>query len=197
MNEKEYTRTYACQTNYGLLIANVEGDVNVYANPGGQGGQAQPVQEEPTESEVCTEILVPEDDNLIFRTEVNGLPLDLERLKSWIEAYFIKRLANQYDWFALWRVLMDKHLIRNSKTTTRLFVEQMSKWFQDPPLPCEEGSINLYRSGYLGETPSCDWNDEKFENRIKGKQRMNGYFRLHDLCGDLMADMNKERLIPT
>ena len=62
-------------------------------------------------------------------------------------------------------------------------------------IKCDAGSINLYRSGYLGDTCSSDWEEETFERRMKNKQRMEGFRRLNDLCHDLMTKLDMKKLV--
>ena len=134
-------------------------------------------------------------ENIIFRVNIPEGELDMQKLRQWINDYFIKRYTYQYDWFGLWRVLKDKGLIRNTQVSTRSFVKQMSRWFPDMAGTCKDGSINLYRSGYLGKTEFCAWNQALFEDQMKEKQRLDGFTRLKELCGDLYVCLKKDLLI--
>jgi len=131
-------------------------------------------------------------DNMIFRTQFNDQELDLQKLWHWINNHFMKRLTYKYDWFALWRILKDKGLIRNRMVSTRDFVKQMTAWFvnQAQECICNDGNVNLYRSGYLGKTEYSNWCREKFEEQLdkKPKQRIEGFDRLSDLCAEMTQD---------
>lgn len=203
MNDQQDMTLYAKQTNIGVYIEYVHGNVNNYnyGLPKVASQHKTTAYDEVVSSEKSCEpddtYICPTPEQLrndIFKTAFNEGELDLVKLWLWIDANFLKRLANQYDWMALWRVLTDKHLIRNSRQTTKAFVTQMEAWFVEPPQKCNAGSINLYRSGYLGETPNCDWNEETFERRMKNKQRMEGFRRLNDLCHDLMKELDMKKL---
>lgn len=129
-------------------------------------------------------------ENIIFRTHYQDHELDFQKLWIWVNRHFMKRLSNKYEWFALWRVLKDKGLIRNRMVSTRDFVRQMKAWFkdQDSECMCSDYNVNLYRSGYLGMTEYRDWCQETFEEQLekKTKQRLDGYLRLSELCADML-----------
>ena len=133
--------------------------------------------------------------NDIFREKLPEGELDLDKLWEWIGLHFLKRLTNQYDWFALWRVLKDKRLIRNTQLSTHAFVEQMRKWYPEYKDQCKDGNVNLYRTGYLGKTEFSNWRQAIFEQTMKKKQRKEGYERLEELCRDLMTELRREDLV--
>ncbi len=135
---------------------------------------------------------IPGGENIIFRTHYRGREIDHKKLWDWINEYFLKRLTYKYDWFALWRILKDSGLIQNSKTSTSDFVRQMNIWYRDvhTECVCNEGNVNLYRSGYLGKTEYKYWRKADFLEQMKPKQREEGFDRLNDLCVYLSENLN-------
>ena len=204
MKDNSKMALYASQTNIGVYIAYVAGDVNNYnygmpkianqeRSAHHQTETTEDTDRRQEESSVCT--MPSQLTNDIFRTVIKEGELDMQELWLWIDSHFIKRLTYQYDWMALWRILIDKKLIRNSRWQTRQFVDQMEAWFPDAPVKCDAASINLYRSGYLGDHAYIDWNEEDFEEYKKGKQHIEGFHRLHELCKDLSLALQPAELV--
>ena len=134
-------------------------------------------------------------DNLIFWENIEGKELDLQKLWRWIAGYFIKQLKYKYDWFALWKILIEKGFIRGSKQESIDFEKQMRKWFPDVKKPCKADAINCYRYPYLGVTDSACWSEEMFEKKIRGKQRMNGFTRLKERCDYMRPLLQKQKMM--
>jgi hypothetical protein len=130
--------------------------------------------------------------NLVFKKrDFNGLCLDFEKLRDWIENNFVPNICAKYDWFALWRILKDHGFLKDNKTST--FVGQMKLWFGDEQMKGVAAAINLYRSGYLGNYPFEEWKKGAFlEKRgIGSKQSEDGYTRLCSICLELQKELQK------
>lgn len=134
-------------------------------------------------------------DNLIFWETFGEKELDMQKLWRWITDYFIKQLKYKYDWFALWKILIEKGFIRGSKQESADFEKKMRRWFPDVKKPCKADAINCYRYPYLGETDSANWTEEAFEKKRRGKQRMNGFTRLKERCDYMRPLLQKQKML--
>ena len=107
--------------------------------------------------------------------------LGMSLLLKWIKVNFLPLVIQKYDWFALWRFLKDKDLLRETKVSR--FVNQMTSWFPSVNIPAQEDAINLYKRGYLGDHPYNEWNKDLFlEKRNTKKQSEEGFDRLLGIC---------------
>lgn len=157
--------------------------------------QPQPhgdVQESNTVEEVSAEPVVHE--NLIFRNNLDGRPLDIERLFRWIDTQFLPLLTAKYEWFALWRVLKDASLLGSDMEQTSKFVEQMRLWYPEAPHTCSASEVNRYKRGYLGKEPFVTWDKGVFRNSMDDKQSMDGFKRLEELCRRLTDVLDCDQL---
>lgn len=111
--------------------------------------------------------------------------LQLERLHQWIGEHFVSRLTAKYEWFALWRILYDAKLIEGTRAMTSKFAQQMNDWYGNAPYSCNEGEVNRFRNGYLGETPFTLWDENTYLARLQGKQSYSAFRPLYALCEDL------------
>ena len=132
--------------------------------------------------------------NLIFVEIHNGSKLDLNKLRKWLEENFVHRVVCNYDWFALWRYLKDHDLIRKDRYEVTDFVKQMRCWYPEAKLEKVEEAINLYKSGYLGDTPFNLWDERVFMQKKNTKQSIKGFRRLHILCDDLNLYLNLDEM---
>ena len=123
--------------------------------------------------------------NLIFVGMHKGSKLDLDKLREWLEENFVSRVVRYYDWFALWRFLKDHEIIRKDRYEVTAFVKQMRCWYPEAKLEKAEEAVNLYKSGYLGDTPFRLWDEQVFEQKKNTKQSIKGFRRLYSLCADL------------
>ncbi len=133
--------------------------------------------------------------NDIFFGKIDGKDLDLEALWRWIARNFVKQLKYKYDWFALWKILVEKGFIRGRKQDSIDFEFQMRKWFPDIKKPCRADAMNCYRYPYLGENDSADWNEADFLKYKRDKQRKNGFTRLKKRCDAMRSLLNKHELL--
>lgn len=171
------------------------GQVINHIHGGMPAGGEQPVSEAeppmPVEEQVADGLSEEDEpagnvDNHIFIKARDGWQLDVKKLKTWIHDNFLPNLHKRYDWFALWRVLADHRLIAQGEYQTTKFVEQMTKWFGEAQMPCKAKSVNLFKNGYLGDTPYYNWNKAMFKDRRNSyEQTMGGYDRLERLCDEL------------
>lgn len=127
--------------------------------------------------------------NIIFRKFIDGKPIDMRKMKHWIETHFIGHYISKYEWFALWRVLIDLHYIAPDMSKVSKFVDQMQAWFPDETGNNLGSEINRYRRGYLGDTPYPLWERSKFEAQMGKKQSELGFIRLNKLCNDLWNEL--------
>ncbi len=119
--------------------------------------------------------------------------LSASLLLKWIKANFLPRVSKRYDWFALWRFLKDKRLLTDTRVSR--FVEQMNLWFPSEDIPAVADAVNLYKNGYLGNTPYLDWRQDEFtERRPSTKQTEEGFDRLLALCFSLAGAFIPSRL---
>ena len=119
--------------------------------------------------------------------------LAMSLLLKWIKANFLPKVNQKYDWFALWRFLKDKGLLRETMVTR--FVEQMTNWFPSENIPAQEDAINLYKRGYLGDHPYNEWDKNEFlEKRNSTRQSEEGYDRLLGICYDLAGKFRPSNL---
>lgn len=124
--------------------------------------------------------------NTVLRVRQTGWRLDLGKMWKWINANFIDRLSKGYDWFALWRVLFDNNLIEQGQHQVTKFATQMNEWFPKAKIECTAKQSNLFKNGYLGDTPYRLWNKQTFrERRNSPQQTDDGYDRLEMLCLEL------------
>lgn len=135
-------------------------------------------------------------ENVIFRRNHNGRQLDMPQLRDWIAVNFVPHLTAKYEWFALWRILMDEGLIACDQTGVAKFARQMNSWFPDAAVTCAAAAVNLYKSGYLGSTPYRNWQRALFRNEKKDKQSMDGYQRLYRLCSELTESLKEAEWMP-
>ena len=133
--------------------------------------------------------------NYIFKEKQDDGCLHLRELRYWIGDHFARYVEAKYEWFALWRVLKDKGLLKRDQQKMTDFVKQMHEWYPSDSFNGVEEAINLYKSGYLGITPFKRWDDDRFRKYKKARQSMNGYYRLFRLCSDLMDDLNVDKFI--
>lgn len=136
------------------------------------GGRAEPKGLKPPE-------------NIIFKRYIDGKPVDLVSLRRWLYEHGIKRINKKYELFALWRFLKDKGLLDGSQLTTPNFLEQMTVWYPDEKAQYSGDEINLYKRGYLGDTPFYSWDRKKFREKRSYKQSMKGFDCLYAICQDL------------
>lgn len=129
--------------------------------------------------------------NVIFKTTFidpethRERELQMESLHRWIGEHFVSRVTAKYEWFALWRVLYDKKLIEGSRAMTSKFANQMNDWYPEAEHRCDEGAVNRFRSGYLGQTPFSLWNENAYLSKLSGKQSYSAFRHLYGLCEDL------------
>lgn len=129
-------------------------------------------------------------ENKVIRVNQGTGRLSLWKLREWIDEHFISQLANQYDWFALWRVLYDHNLIAPGEHQSSKFEKQMKAWFPDAKIPPSAKEMNRFRKGYLGNTPYTEWERVEFiRKRDADKQSADGFDRLKELCGKLGPDL--------
>lgn len=144
--------------------------------------------------ETAMEIINTAKINLIFVEIHNGSKLNLNKLREWLEENFVHRVVCNYDWFALWRYLKDHNLIRKDRYEVTDFVKQMRCWYPEAKLEKVEEAINLYKSGYLGDTPFNLWDERVFMQKKNTKQSIKGFRRLHSLCDDLNLYLNLDEM---
>ena len=144
--------------------------------------------------ETAMELINTVEINLIFETIHNGSKLDLNKLREWLEKNFVHRVVYNYDWFALWRYLKDHNLIRIDRYEVTDFVKQMRCWYPKAKLDKVEEAVNLYKSGYLGDTPFNLWDERVFMQKKNTKQSIKGFRRLHSLCDDLNLYLNLDEM---
>ena len=128
-------------------------------------------------------------ENLVFKKFVDGKPLDMEALFEWIAQSVVPRVNANYEWFALYRVLRDTNLFESGKSRVSNFAEQMNQWFPDAPYPCVAAEVRRYNRGYLGDVPFAKWDRKAFYQKMDGKQSMDGFERLQQLCGSLSVEL--------
>lgn len=133
-------------------------------------------------------------ENIIFRLNHNGRKIDLHQLRDWIAENFVPHLTAKYEWFALWRILMDKELMASDQTKVSKFTRQMNSWFPDAAVRCAADAVNLYHRGYLGSTPYREWDRSLFYKERREKQSMDGFNRLDRLCNDLTEGLKDVEL---
>lgn len=186
------------EQNAGVMMTNVtvNGDK---ASPKAQEQQEQEAEEaedaEAVEGEAVKTVAAtgcpPLLRNVIFKATAidpethRERELQLVRLHQWIGEHFVSRVTAKYEWFALWRVLYDNKLIEGSRAMTSKFANQMNDWYPGLKHPCDEGAVNRFRSGYLGQTPSRLWNENEYLSKISGKQSYSAFRLLYGLCDDL------------
>lgn len=141
-------------------------------------------------------------ENNIFNSRVfnqnkqEWIEIDMRLLQQWIRNNFLPRCLYKYSWFALWRFLNDKVLLKDTKITS--FCKQMSDWFFDPnaqdPKKPEMNNVCSY-NGYLDKTPYQQWNEETFQKNIRNKsQTLDGFNHLQKICYDLGSTWVPSRL---
>ena len=128
--------------------------------------------------------------NIIFVETYKGSALNLDELREWLETNFVNRVVHNYDWFALWRYLKDHNLLRKDRYEITDFVKQLRCWYPEAKLEKVEEAINLYKSGYLGDTPFKLWDEGVFMKKKNTKQSIKGFQKLHSLCTDLELYLN-------
>ena len=133
-------------------------------------------------------------ENSIFRLNHNGRKIDLHQLRDWIAEHFVPHLTAKYEWFALWRILMDEGLIASDQTKVSRFTRQMNSWFPNAAVRCAADAVNLYHRGYLGSTPYRNWDRSLFYKEKREKQSMDGFNRLDRLCNDLTEGLKDVEL---
>ena len=134
-------------------------------------------------------------ENMIFRRNRNGHPLDMKMLREWIDGNFVCRLNKCYEWFALWRILTDYGFMASGETSISNFARQMAEWFPDATHRCSASEINRYKRGCLGDKPFREWDKKAFRQQMDDKQSMKGFARLYGLCSDLVEGLKEGQMI--
>ena len=126
--------------------------------------------------------------NIIFNTKKVS-DEQLTMLRKNLAADFVPRIEYNYEWFAFWRVFKDFDLLRKDRYEVTYFVMQLREWFPGAKLENVEEAINLYKSGYLGNTLSREWKEEVFETKKNKKQSVKGFRYLKSMCDDMIDTM--------
>ena len=111
--------------------------------------------------------------NKVFHTNINGKPVDFNRLRKQI-GQMVSMIERKNHWFCIYSVLKYRNLIKDPVATH--FAEQMqsSDWF--PHLPDVlrfTGETLTEYNGYLNDTSFPTWNRERYDSfRLrKGKKK--------------------------
>ena len=141
-------------------------------------------------------------ENEIFYTRIKEpytqmlVVIDIRLLHQWIKIYFLPLCTKKYSWFALWRFLNDKDVLKVCKFKS--FCEQMSKWFfatntNDDKKP-EYKEVCIY-NGYLSKNPYQNWDKHTFlQKRRNKKQTEEGFDHLKGICYALARTWVVKRL---
>mgnify|MGYP006916080888 CR=1 FL=1 len=130
--------------------------------------------------------------NLIFKKFHHGRPINFRVMRDMLATNFVIHIHFAYEWFALWKVLLELQLLENTKLSD--FSRQMFYWFPDAPKMCKADSMGDYRSGYLGNTPSTLWNEKQYLVNLKGNQSQNA-FRHIALWNENLKELLKNILV--
>ncbi len=133
---------------------------------------------------------------VVYRNE--WVEIDMRLLQQWIRINFLPLCTKKYSWFALWRFLNDKGMLKDEKISS--FCTQMNEWFFDPNAPDakkpQEENVWSY-NGYLSDNSYQQWDKEEFNKKKRNKnQTLEGFEHLRDICFNLAQRWVPTRLKP-
>ena len=130
-------------------------------------------------------------ENLIFKKNHDGKPIDFFTIRLCIEAKLVNDIKRQYEWYAAYRILDDLKLLEDLKLSS--FASQMNNWFPDAKVKCNSDSFGDYSTGHTSKNYAL-WNEDTFMAEKKNNQTKTGYRKLWGICHELKDAL---KTIPT
>ncbi len=129
--------------------------------------------------------------NLVFKKNHEGKPIDFFTLRLYIEVKIVKDIKRQYEWFAAYRIVYDLNLLEDLKLSS--FAKQMNTWYPDAKVACDAEALGDYATGHTSMRYE-KWDEETFMVEKKNNQTKTGYRILWNRCHDLKDAL---KTIPT
>ena len=122
---------------------------------------------------------------------ING-KVDKEQLKKVIQTKFIPKLKKRNQWFCVWRVMKDAHILVNA-ATIKHFTGLIMQWF---PKNFAKDDLKYYKDTYLAKVARKNWNEEKYIEDIKThpKASPSALNNFDKLCLELEGILKDEKL---
>lgn len=122
--------------------------------------------------------------NLVFRQFHQRRRVDYAAVRKQVERVVVMQMKRHYEWYAVYRVMMDLKLLDELKLTR--FARQMELWFPDVAISCDSESLGVYATGHTGKAFSL-WSSEAFRQDMRKGQSMTGFITLYHRCEELRA----------
>lgn len=123
-------------------------------------------------------------ENIVFKSFYNRQRIDFAAIRKYVERVVVMQMKHRYEWYAVYRVMMDLQLLDELRLTR--FAQQMQLWFPELPLCCTADTLGDYAVGHTGKAFTL-WNAEQFRQEMRRGQTMNGFNVLFHRCEELRA----------